>query len=205
MIIFNEIKAEQFLSKYLKINNSKVTKNVKETQDFIKKFKYPVVLKIISNQALHKSKINGVRIVNDDKELKFNYEDLLKLAKKQKLNLDGILIQSYITGKEVIIGGKKDNAFGQIILFGHGGIFTENLKDFSIRICPVNENEVYDMIKETKIYKELKNKEIRYISNSILKVNEILVKNQNITELDINPMIINDKGAFVVDARMAMN
>ncbi len=203
MKIYNEAKAEQFLSKYLKINTNLLTKNVNEALDFAKKYKFPLSLKIISDQALHKSLINGVRFVNNEQELNFHYKDLLKTTKNKKLKLDGILVQTYIKGREIIIGGKKDDTFGPIILFGGGGIFAELLKDFSLRICPVNENEVKEMMQETKIYEILKNdNNLKQIINSVLKVNEIMIKHPEILELDINPLIVNEKGAFVVDARM---
>ncbi|MEK6835804.1 MAG: acetate--CoA ligase family protein [Nanoarchaeota archaeon] len=204
MKIYNEFKAEQFLSKYLKISNSKLTKNINEALEFAKKSKYPIVLKIISDQLLHKSSINGVRIVNNQEELTINYNDLIKLVKIKKLKLDGILVKNYINGKEIIIGGKKDNTFGAIVLFGGGGIFTEILKDFSIRICPLNENDAKQMLEETKVYQTLKNVNVKQIINVILKINDIMLKHHEIIELDINPLIVNEKDAIVVDARMIL-
>src|SRR3989344_75021 len=177
MKIYNEFKAEQFLSRYLRINDNILTKNINEALDFAKNHKFPFSIKIISDQALHKSLINGVRFVNNKEELDFNYKDLLKTAKNKKLKLDGILIQSYIKGKELIMGGKRNNIFGAVVLFGRGGILAEELKDFSLRICPVNENDAMEMIKETKVYEILKDdKNLKQIINSILKINEIMIK-----------------------------
>ena len=206
MKIYNEFKAEQFLSRYLRINDNILTKNINEALDFAKNHKFPFAIKIISDQALHKSLINGVRFVNNKEELDFNYKDLLKTAKNKKLKLDGILIQSYIKGKELIMGGKRNNIFGAVVLFGRGGILAEELKDFSLRICPVNENDAMEMIKETKVYEILKDdKNLKQIINSIFKINEIMIKHPEILELDINPLIVNEKGTFAVDARMLMN
>ena len=205
MKIYNEVKAEQFLSKYLKINVNTLTKNVTEALEFAKKYQYPLALKIISDQALHKSAINGVRFVKNDKETMLNYNDLLKIAKKLKLKLDGILAQTYISGKELIIGGKKDPIFGPVILFGTGGLFAEALKDFSLRICPVNENEIMSMMKETRVYENIKDdKNLKLVINALIKINEIMIKHPEIIELDINPLIINEKGAIVADARMLL-
>jgi len=205
MKIYNEVRAEEFLSRYFKIDTEKLTRNINECIEFVKKYKYPAVLKIISDQALHKSKINGVRIINNEQELKSNYEDLLKISKKLKLKLDGILIQAFITGKEIIIGGKRDNTFGPIILFGSGGVFTEVLKDFSIRICPADEKDVNEMVKESKLYATLNEKDLKKITSALLKVNEIMLKHSEIVELDINPFILNEKDFVVVDARMIVN
>lgn len=205
MKIYNEVKAEQFLSKYLKIDTGKLTKNINEALEFSKKYKYPIALKIISDQALHKSAINGVRFVNNDQELINNYNDLLKLSKKKKLKLDGILAQTFISGKEIIIGGKRDDTFGPVVLFGGGGIFAELSKDFSLRICPLSEKDAKDMIEETKIYDFIKDLNLKQIINAILKVNEIMLKHPEIIELDINPLVVNEKNIVVVDARLVMD
>jgi acetyltransferase len=205
MKIYNEYNAEKFLSKYLKINTSILTKNINEALEFSKKYDFPLGLKIISDQALHKSSINGVRRVNNKEEIVKNYNELLKISKQKKLKLEGILVHTWIVGKEIIIGVKKDNTFGHIILFGGGGIFTEILKDFSLRILPINENDALEMIKETKIYGIIKDeKNFKQIINCLLKINDIVLKHQNIIELDINPLIINEKNVLVVDARMLM-
>src|SRR3989338_1446111 len=154
--VYNEVKAEQFLSKYLKISNSKLTKKA---------------------------------------------DDALEFAKK----IDVILVKEYIYGKSIIIGGKKDTTFGPIVLFGNGGIYTEVLKDFSLRICPLDAKDINEMIKETKVHSTLNNSELKHVANAISKVNEVMVKHPEISELDINPLIVNDKNAFVVDARIIMS
>jgi len=202
--IYNEVKAEQFLSKYLKISNGKLTKKADGALEFAKK-NYPLTLKLISDELLHKSSVNGVRIVNNEQELIKNYDELLKLAKQKKLKLDGILVKEYVRGKSIIIGGKKDTTFGPIVLFGDGGIYTEVLKDFSLRICPLDIKDINEMIKETKVHSTLNNSELKHVANAISKVNEVMVKHPEISELDINPLIVNDKNAFVVDARIIMN
>ena len=71
------------------------------------------------------------------------------------MRLDGILFQKYRIGREVILGGKRDNVFGQTILFGSGGIYAEFIRDVSVRICPITEKDAMDMINETRANKTL--------------------------------------------------
>jgi len=211
MKIYNEYKAEEFLKKYLPVTQHLLTKDVNLGLKFCLQYKYPIALKIISDQALHKTEIKGVRVAYNDEDAKNEFESLMKLSKKLKLKLDGILFQKYRIGREIIIGGKKDHVFNQTILFGSGGIYAEFIRDVSVRICPITEKDAYQMIEETRANKMLErfrgedpvNKKL--IVNALLKVNKILLDNQNILELDINPLIINNEGIFVVDARMLLN
>jgi|SRR3989344_4298680 len=208
MKIYNEYKAEEFLKKHLPVTQHLLTKDLNSGLKFCKQHKYPIALKIISDQALHKTDIKGVRVAYNDEDVKREFADLLKLSKKLKLKLDGILVQKYRIGREVIIGSKKDNTFGQTILFGSGGVYTEFIHDVSLRVCPINEKDALEMIEETRANKMLGkfrgdepvNKKL--LVNALLKINKILLENKNIIELDINPLIINKEGIFVVDARM---
>src|SRR3989338_3335284 len=98
--IYTEKDAEDFLKRYLPIAKNKLTQNIEQAQRFIKK--YPVVLKIISKDALHKTEVKGVRIVNNKIELEKEYIALKNISKKRKFKLDGILVQEYVNGQEVI-------------------------------------------------------------------------------------------------------
>src|SRR3989344_9695647 len=108
MKIYNEFKAEEFLKKYLPVTQHLLTKNINDGLKFCSQYKYPIALKIISDQALHKTEIKGVRVAYSDDDAKREFEDLMKLSKKLKLKLDGILFQKYRIGRELILGGKRD-------------------------------------------------------------------------------------------------
>ena len=211
MKIYNEYKAEEFLKKYLPVTQHLLTKNINEGLKFCAQYKYPIALKIISDQALHKTEINGVRVAHSDEDIKKEFESLIKLSKKLKLRLDGILFQKYRIGREIIIGGKKDSVFGQTILFGSGGIYAEFIHDVSVRICPINEKDSNEMINDTRAsillgkFRGENPVDKKLVINALLKVNKILMDNQNILELDINPLIVNKDGIFVVDARMLLS
>ncbi len=172
-----------------------------------KKFHFPLVLKIISTKAVHKTEIKGVRIVASEAELRKNYIEMAKISKRLK---GKIMAQEFVRGREFIIGIKKDPVFGHAIMFGIGGTMVELLHDVSFRICPITVSDADSMINELK-YKKLlgefrgeKAVNIKLIKNILVKVSNLPVRNKKITELDINPLIANDKVAKIVDARISL-
>jgi hypothetical protein len=201
-MIFTEYKAEKFLAKYLPIAKNQLVKRGDEIS-----MKPPFVMKIISPQALHKSDINGVRIIKNQEDIPGQFNDLLKIVKKRRIKLDGILVQQFIEGEQLIIGIKKDPIFGHIILFGIGGIFTEVYDDTSIRKCPITKTDAQEMIDELKarqIFYGFRGKKlnVNLLKETLVKVSQIPSKNKKIEELDINPFILNEKSGVVVDARI---
>ena len=200
--VFTEYEAEKLLKKYLPVAKNQLVKNLKDIKN-----KVPLVLKIISKQALHKSDINGVRIIKSKNDLEKNFNDLILISKRKKLKLDGILVQEFIEGHQLIIGIKKDPVFGHILLFGLGGIYTEILKDISIRTCPINENDAESMINDLKSKEILygfrgKKSNVKLLKKILIRTSKIPLKYKKILELDINPLIINEKEAKVADARI---
>jgi 3-hydroxypropionyl-CoA synthetase (ADP-forming) len=206
--IYTENEAERFLKRYVKVADSVLTKDYKTAEKFSKKKGYPVVLKIISKQALHKTDIGGVKIVKSEEQLEKNFNALLKIAKTKKIKIDGILVQEFLHGCETIIGIKKDPVFGHVVMFGTGGVLTELFKDVSFRVCPITEKEADDMIYELKGKKLLngfrgaKPVNIKLLKSVLVKVSKIPLKNKDIEEMDINPFIINEKTGKVADARI---
>jgi len=202
MKVLTSIEAEKFLSKYVPIAKSKFITKLEQIPN-----KFPVVLKIISPKALHKSDKGAVLISQNKEELKRYYNKLTELAKK--LKPAKILAQEYIQGQQIIIGIKKDPTFNHVIMLGIGGTLVELIKDVQFRMCPINENEAQDMIDQLKLNKLLKGyRDYKAININLLK--QILVKlskmpMKNISELDINPLIINNKEAKIVDARIVLN
>ena len=208
MKALTEPKAEQLLSKYLPIANSILTKKPEEAVKFAKT--YPVMLKLISPQALHKTEVKGIRKIECEEELVKEFNDLIATAKKRKLQLEGILVQEHVKGVETIIGLKNDPTFGHVILFGIGGVFVELLKDVSFRVCPITPQDAEEMINELKAKKLLfgfrgeKPVNMKLLKNTLVTASKIPEKHPQIEELDINPFIINDKTGKVADARIIL-
>ncbi|HIG52084.1 TPA: acyl-CoA synthetase, partial [Candidatus Pacearchaeota archaeon] len=156
---------------------------------------------------LHKTEINGVRIIKSNQELESNFKDLIKTANKKKIKLKGIMVQEFYKGEQLIIGIKKDPVFNHVILFGLGGIFTEVLDDISIRKCPITLQDAKEMISELKAKKIFEGFRGKKLNTNLLKkvlveISKIPTNNKKIAELDINPFILNEKSGKVVDSRI---
>jgi len=195
----NEPQTEIFLEKKgLPVVQRALIKSKASAEAAAKKFGFPFVLKIISTAALHKSAIGGVEIVYSHQELEQAYSRLKGIS--EKIN-GGLLGQRFVKGKELLVGLKADQTFGYTIIFGLGGVLTEQLKDVSIRILPVSAAELAKMPTEIKSKEMLKNCNMKAIIAVLKKVAGLAKPNFKILELDINPLIVNEKKAVVADAR----
>jgi acyl-CoA synthetase (NDP forming) len=182
----------------------------KETQalSFAESFGYPVVLKIFSIEGIHKTDQGLLRLNIKNKEELINSFKELNFS---VFNKNGILIQKQLFGIETVVGMKRDNQFGPVLMFGSGGILVELIKDISFRIAPIKEKDAMEMIKETKGYKLLegfrgeKPIDIKKLSNIILSLSNLSISEKDIKEIDFNPVIVNQEGAFVVDPRIILN
>lgn len=204
------MKAKNLLEK----NHIKFVKGIliskEKDLDKCKTLGFPMAMKIISKDISHKSDVGGVKLdIKNIEEAHKAFEEILKNSKKKmpKAKIDGIFVQKMIQGKQIIIGGKNDEQFGQTIVFGLGGIFVEVLKDVSLRICPITEKEAQEMITEIKGYPILKGirgeKSINFkeLEKALVNTSNLLMKSK-IKELDINPLIATDKEIIAVDVRI---
>lgn len=176
---------------------------------------YPVVMKVVSPDVLHKTDYGGVRLnVRNDDEVEYGYEEILKNVKKKApdARITGILVEEMATpSTEVIIGGLRDPQFGPAVMFGIGGIFVEIYKDASFRIAPVDEFEAIDMINEIKGAKILKGfrgaeaVDIAALAQAIVHVSDIMVSIDEIKEIDLNPVFVYSKGINAVDVRIILS
>jgi len=205
MRVFTDYEAERFLSKHLPVAKNQLVQNVSQI-----KINLPFVLKIISKDALHKSEIHGVRIIQHQSEVEENFQDLLRIAKEKKLRLDGILVQEYSKGIETIIGIKNDEVFGHVLLFGLGGIYTEVLEDIAIRKCPItygDAGEMVDELRARKIFYGFRGEKVnlQFLKRILVKASEIPGRYKQVQELDINPFMLVEHSGKVVDARMVVS
>ncbi|MFH1285092.1 MAG: acetate--CoA ligase family protein [Candidatus Micrarchaeota archaeon] len=203
---YNE--SAELLKKYgIKLVPSKLASSKEQALETANSFRYPVVLKLISQQFLHKSDKGLVKLnIKTKKELETAYDELIKKAGSAQI--DGILVQKQArSGVELIIGGKRDPQFGPLILFGLGGIFVEIFKDISVRLCPIKREDAIEMMHEIQTYPILagvrgkKGVNISALAALLVKVSELMSKEQ-ISELDLNPVIAYEKGYTIVDVRM---
>ena len=210
-----EAEAREVLKFYrIPLVEAKIVKNLEEAKSFVKKVGYPVVLKVISPQIIHKTEVGGVILnIRSDKELFEAFHEIMKNVERSMPNAEikGFFIQKMMPRDyEVIIGGKKDPTFGQTIAFGLGGIFVEVFEDVSFRVVPISKEDAREMIQEIKGYKILKGyrgkkpADINALIDILLKTSKMLEENEEIKELDINPVFALHKGAYAGDARIIL-
>ena len=199
------------------VTKFKVAKSEEEAVKFAKEIGFPVVLKIVSPDVIHKSDVGGVYInIKNEEEVREKYRIIINNVKKHIPNarIYGIFVQEMAPeGIEVIVGGLRDPQFGPTIMFGLGGIFVEVLKDVSFRIVPITRMDAEEMIHEIKGYKLLEGYRMGYkadiesIIDILLKVSSMM-EELPIKELDLNPIFVYEKGAKVgakvIDARMVV-
>jgi succinyl-CoA synthetase beta subunit len=170
---------------------------------------YPVALKGYAGNLAHKSEFGVIELnVDDSDAVKASYK---KLMNNGKIRLEGILVQKQVKGDiELIIGLKKDPTFGHVILFGLGGVFTEVLKDVSIRAVPLEKHDADEMVREIKGFKLLegyrgkKGVNLKKLCEILMDVGSIPGKYPMIKELDINPLIVQNGVPICVDALMVL-
>ncbi|MFH1564004.1 MAG: acetate--CoA ligase family protein [Nitrospirota bacterium] len=194
--------------------DSRVAKNEQECLQSAEEIGYPVALKIISPDIIHKVDVGGVKLnIKNEVELRNASNELLQgvnLAKPQA-NILGVFVQKMANkGKEIIIGMHKAPLFGNLLMFGLGGIYVEVLKDVTFRLAPIRELSAYRMLEEIRAYKILegfrgeKPSDIEAIAECLERLSQLVTDFDEIEELDINPLLVFEegKGAKVVDARI---
>lgn len=178
---------------------------------------YPVVLKVVSPQILHKVDVGGVLLnIEDPEHAARAYRELLARLKRRlpEAEIWGVLVQKMIKGgKETILGLKRDSLFGPVIMFGLGGVYVEAMRDVSFRIAPLRELTASRMVKEIRGYRILEGyrgevrSDVEKIEECLKRLSQLALDFPEVGELDINPLLVlsEGKGALVVDARILLS
>ncbi len=210
-----EPEAKEICTEYgIPVTKFKVALNEKDASKYADEIGYPVVLKIVSPDVIHKSEAGGV-IVNlkNPAEVVAAYGKILQNVRKYKADakIVGILVQEMAPNStEVIVGAIKDPQFGQTVMFGLGGIFVEVLKDVNFRIAPLTVDDAKEMITELKAYPLLTGfrntppADIDALVTILCNTSRLVMANPEIKELDLNPVLAYQKGAKTVDARIIL-
>ena len=210
-----ETEAKELLKEYgIPVPDFKLIKSEDEITGLAQEINFPIVMKIVSPDIIHKTEAGGVKIgIKDEKEAKSAYQEIIFKAKKydKKVKIFGVIVYPIVPqGTEIIIGMMKDSHFGPVIMFGLGGIFVEILKDISFRIIPLEERDAREMITEIKGYEILKGvrgkppQDIQAIKEVLMRVSKLTTENPEINEIDLNPVFVFEKGLQVIDARMIL-
>ena len=175
---------------------------------------YPVVLKIVSSDILHKTDAGGVKInIRNAEEFKSAYNDILTSTGRYnpKARIEGMLVCAQASpGLEVIVGAKRDPQFGPVVMFGLGGIFVEIFKDVAFRVAPVTMEEAKEMIQEIKGYPLLKGArgrkslDVEGLAKVIVNVSRLMLSYPQIAEIDLNPVVVYEKDVLALDTRIIL-
>jgi len=178
---------------------------------------YPVVMKISSDDILHKSDAGGVKVgLRDERQVRASFAEIISNARSYRRDaaIDGVLVQQMaLGGTEVIVGMKRDAQFGPLIMFGLGGIYVEVLKDVSFRVAPLSAGVVREMIDEVQSSRILKGfrgqppGDLNALVDAIQRVSQLSVQWPQITECDINPLKVfaSGQGLMALDVRFALD
>lgn len=213
----DESTGKQLLASHgIRVPQSRVAKGVADVDTVMKGLQLPVVVKVMSPDILHKSDAGGVKVnLQSAAEVKAAIEGMLSAPKIRGARIEGFLVEEMApAGHELVIGGLRDPQFGPLVMVGLGGIFVEILKDVSFRLCPIARIDAEEMLDELKGAAILKGARggkpasREAIIDVLLKIggeDGLLLKHAaDISEADINPLIVSDTAAVAVDARFIL-
>ncbi|MCL2597885.1 MAG: acetate--CoA ligase family protein [Paludibacter sp.] len=179
-----------------------VVNNVNQALDFVRKIGFPVVMKVVG--PLHKSDVGGVVLnVNDEQTVQKEFVRLIQIPQTYAVEIDKMLF-----GTELFAGVKLEQPFGHQLLFGLGGIFVEVLKDIQNTLAPAGKEEILSLVKSLRGYKIFQgvrgqsSVDEQLFAEIITRISALVQAAPEIAEMDLNPLIANDKGIIAVDARI---
>ena len=180
------------------------------------KISYPVAMKLVSHQIMHKTEMGGVQLnLADEQAVRDAFEAIrIKLAQAGKLEaMEGVLVQPMLSGGvKVMVGITRDPLFGPLIAFGLGGIHVETLSDIQFRLAPLTDLDSADMVRSIKGYRLLTGyhsqpeTDLKTIEEVLLRTSQLVEAIPEISELDLNPTIAlpEGRGCTIVDARIRL-
>jgi acetyl coenzyme A synthetase (ADP forming)-like protein len=192
-----------------------VAASVDDAVNLARDITYPVVMKIVSPDILHKTEAGGVIVgVASDEEAKAAYEKIVANARtyNKDARIDGVQVQQMLRGgTEVIVGAITDNSFGKLVAFGLGGVLVEVLKDITFRLAPIARDEALTQIDSIKAHELLngvrgaEGVDKGALADVVVRVSQLVTDFPEITELDLNPVFATAKGAIAADVRIVVD
>jgi acyl-CoA synthetase (NDP forming) len=209
--VLTEFESKELLQEIgIEVPIQHLTTSKEETLSAAEKIGFPVVLKLMAEDVIHKSDTGAVKLnLKTKEEVEGAFDDLMKIPaqSEKKISVQGMADEP-IT--ELIIGMTTDPQFGPALMFGIGGILVELLEDVSFRIAPITEYDANEMIKEIKGfpildgYRGKPKADLDAIVKTLLKISDLVVEHEEINEMDLNPVFIYENGLICVDARVIL-
>ncbi len=211
-----EPEAKELVSLYgIDVTRVAVARSEDEAVRLAGEIGYPVVLKIVSPDVLHKSDVGGVAVgLECEDEVREAYRRILSNVRSRvpSARVEGILVQEFAPkGVEVIIGLMRDPQFGPTVMFGLGGIFVEIFKDVSFRIAPLRDLDAEEMMREIRSfplltgYRGAEPVDLEALKSALIRVGQVGLDHPEVSEMDLNPVMAYPKGLKVVDARVILS
>jgi len=212
-----EVEAREVLQAYhIRVPQSYFALDAEEAARHADEIGYPIVMKIVSPDILHKSDIGGVRVGIRSRQETMDAFDLMMLRTRRyapSADLRGVSVQEMVqSGREVILGSTRDPQFGPLVMFGLGGIYVEVLRDVSFRVAPFGRRQARRMIEEIRSAPLLRGArgerpcDLEAIATSLLVLSQLVTDFPEIVEMDINPLMVGEPGVepVAVDARITI-
>ncbi len=210
-----ELEALQLLATYgVPVADARVATGPEAAVDAARAIGFPVVLKIVSPDVVHKSDVGGVRVgVRSPDEVRTAYDEMLAdvAAHVPGAKVDGVLVQRQLTGgRETILGVVRDPVFGPLVMFGLGGVFVEVMRDVVFRIPPLDERTADEMVRSIRAIGILTGargtapSDVAAIADALRRLGQLAEDHPEIAELDVNPLMALEEGAVALDARVRL-
>lgn len=214
-VLLNEVEAKRFISYYIPTVETLIANDEDSAVYTAERLGYPVVLKILSPDIVHKSDLNGVMLdLKDAQEVRDAYRRIMSnvRARRPDARIIGVSVQPMVNkkGVEIILGGKRDPIFGPVMLFGMGGVWVEVFKDFALDLPPLNSILAREMVESTKTYTLLKGYrsipavDISRLEEVMVSFSYMLIDFPELKEVDLNPVIAYGSDIIALDARIVI-
>ncbi len=217
-LVLTEEESKRFLTTYgMPVVEQRTAHGVDDALKAAEEIGYPVVLKVVSHDITHKNAAGGVEVgICSPPDLERGYAEIMRRVAQSEPDaaIEGISVQKMVrrVDYELILGMKKDQQFGSVIVFGTGGVRAEGLADFSVSLPPLNQVLARRMMEETRIYRSLtkpprgiKQPDLSAIDEMITELSNLVVDFPEIAEIDINPVVVSEGRPFAVDARIVID
>jgi acetyl coenzyme A synthetase (ADP forming)-like protein len=217
-VIYGEVDTRPILQEYgIPLITGDMARTRQEAGEIAHKIGFPVVLKIVSQDFLHKSEVEGIAVNLKSKvEVSKAWDEIMKKAKfsNPKAKVDGCWVEAMAKpGQEVILGIKRDASFGPVMMFGLGGIFVEFFKDVAFRVAPITRGDAFEMVSETRAgvllqgYRGQPETDIVAIVDCLLRLSQLAMDFTQIAEMEINPLMVypKNKGVLALDCRLLLH
>jgi acetyl coenzyme A synthetase (ADP forming)-like protein len=212
-----EVKAKAVLEAYgFRIAQGYLATSAEEAVEIAERIGYPVAVKIVSPDIVHKTDLGGVKLNVATAGAVHDAFDLMMLRIRQRVpdaRIDGVYVEQMLSpGLEIILGMTRDRQFGPMLMFGLGGIFVEVMKDVTFHLAPITRSEAIQMLTATRSYEILKGArgrqsvDLNAIANALQRISQLVTDFPQIEELDINPFLVGEIGnePYVADARLTL-